>query len=198
MSADAPVEPWKLVSSTYPYRDRWLSLRSDTVTLPSGKTLTPYHVVELPDWVNVVAIDRQGKILLVEQYRHAIGRTLMELPAGQIDRGESTEQTARRELLEETGYTGEKWHPLGALPPVASRIANEVYGYLALDVERVAEPVIDESEAIRLHAIPWLTFAEQLRTSRTWPMEAAQMSTLFLLHLYAVASDDPAIRRFRI
>lgn len=197
MSANTPVEPWKLVSSTYSYRDRWLSLRSDTVRLPSGRTLTPYHVVELPDWVNIVAIDRLGNILLVEQYRHAIRRTLMELPAGQIDAGESREQAARRELLEETGHAGDSWFELGSLPPVASRLNNQVHAFLALNVGKVAEPVMEESETIRLHAVPWPGFAESVRTSKSWPMEAAQMATLFLLHLFACASGDPEIHRLK-
>src|SRR5438132_6944510 len=99
-----PIEPWKLVKSTYSYRDRWLSLRSDTVVLANGRTLSPYHTIEMADWVNMVAISEAGHVVLVEQYRHSVKRTLVEIPAGHVDPAEAPDAAARRELLEETGY----------------------------------------------------------------------------------------------
>jgi len=91
-----PIEPWQLLDSTYSFRDRWLSVRSDTVRLPGGKTLSPYHVVEVSDWVNVVAISEAGNVILVEQYRHAVKRTLLEIPAGHVEPKEDREAAARR------------------------------------------------------------------------------------------------------
>ena len=84
-----PSGAWKLLSSTYPYRDQWLTLRSDTVALPGGEVLSPYHVIELPDWVNAIALTDDGNIILVEQYRHAVQRMMLELPAGNVDAGEA-------------------------------------------------------------------------------------------------------------
>jgi len=116
-----PIEPWRLLDSTYAFRDRWLSVRSDTVRLPGGKTLSPYHVVEVADWVNVVAISEAGNVILVEQYRHAVKRVMLEIPAGHVDPREDREAAARRELLEETGYGGGTWHALGALRSSCAR-----------------------------------------------------------------------------
>jgi ADP-ribose pyrophosphatase len=73
---NTPSGAWKLLSSTYPYRDRWLTLRSDTVALPDGETLSPYHVIESPDWVNAIAITEAGNIVLVEQYRSNCRRAM--------------------------------------------------------------------------------------------------------------------------
>jgi 8-oxo-dGTP pyrophosphatase MutT (NUDIX family) len=194
-NSSKPIEPWRLIESTYPYRDRWLTLRSDSVRLPNGNTLSPYHVIEIPDWVNIVALSASGHILLVEQYRHAVGRTLLEIPAGHVDPKESLEAAARRELLEETGYGGGSWHALGALHPAASRFTNQVHAFLAIGVTRHAQPVEEESEELRRHEIPWAEFATGLRSGALRLYEANQMSTLLLVHLFARQSGDPAIRR---
>jgi ADP-ribose pyrophosphatase len=195
---EKPVEPWRLVESHYAYRDRWLSLRSDTVRLPGGKTLAPYHVIEAADWVNVVAISEAGNIVLVEQYRHAVQHTMLEIPAGHVDPQELPEAAVRRELLEETGYGGGTWHELGALHPAASRFNNQVHSYLALDVRKVGEPRREASEDIRVREMPWAEFAAGLRSGALRLREANQMSTVFLLHLKASTGADAAISQFRL
>jgi ADP-ribose pyrophosphatase len=193
-----PIEPWQLLDSTYSFRDRWLSVRSDTVRLPGGKTMSPYHVVEVADWVNVVAISEAGNVILVEQYRHAVKRVLLEIPAGHVDPKEDRTAAARRELLEETGYGGGAWHALGALHPVASRFANQVHSYLALGVRKIGEPQQEESENLHIHEMPWTEFVAGLQSGKLRLFEANQMSSVFLLHLYATASSDPVISQLRL
>jgi 8-oxo-dGTP pyrophosphatase MutT (NUDIX family) len=193
-----PIEPWQLLDSSYSFRDRWLSVRSDTVRLPGGKTMSPYHVVEVADWVNVVAISEAGNVILVEQYRHAVKRTLLEIPAGHVDPEEDREAAARRELLEETGYGDGTWHALGALHPVASRFANQVHSYLALGVRKIGEPQQEESENLHIHEMPWTEFVAGLQSGKLRLFEANQMSSVFLLHLYAAASSDPVISQLRL
>jgi ADP-ribose pyrophosphatase len=193
-----PIEPWQLLDSTYSFRDRWLSVRSDTVRLPGGKTMSPYHVVEVADWVNVVAISEAGNVILVEQYRHAVKRVLLEIPAGHVDPKEDRTAAARRELLEETGYGYGAWHALGALHPVASRFANQVHSYLALGVRKIGEPQQEESENLHIHEMPWTEFVAGLQSGKLWLFEANQMSSVFLLHLYATASSDPVISQLRL
>ena len=193
-----PIEPWQLLDSSYSFRDRWLSVRSDTVRLPGGKTLSPYHVVEVADWVNVVAISDMGNVILVEQYRHAVKRVLLEIPAGHVDPKEDREAAARRELLEETGYGDGAWHALGALHPVASRFANQVHSYLALGVRKIGEPLQEESENLIIREMPWTEFVAGLQSGKLRLFEANQMSSVFLLHLYATSSSDPVISQLRL
>src|SRR4051812_9956679 len=192
------IEPWRLLESIYSFSDRWLRLRSDTVRLPGGSTLTPYHVIEAADWVNVVAISEAGCIILVEQYRHAVTRTMLEIPAGHVDAHEAPQAAARRELLEETGYGGGTWHPLGALHPAASRFNNQVHSFLALGVTRQAAPRQEESETLRLHEMPWPQFVAGLRHGTIRLPEANQMSSLLLLHLLASSSADRAVQGLKL
>ena len=98
--ADDTQMPWTVLASAYSYTDEWLRLRSDTVRLPNGTVLTPFHTLEVPNSVNVIAITEQNNIVLVEQYRHAVRQVALEIPAGNIDAGETPIYGAKRELLE--------------------------------------------------------------------------------------------------
>ncbi len=195
---DQPTGAWKLLSSTYSFRDRWLTLRSDTVALPGGETLTPYHVIESPDWVNAIAITDDGNIVLVEQYRHAVRQTMLELPAGHVDPGEAPEVAVKRELLEETGHEAASWHDLGALFPAASRFTNKVRSYLAMGVRPVRAPVSGGSETLRVRSIPWAAFVAGLYSGDMMLREANQLASVFLLHMHAKSSGDPAIAKLRV
>lgn len=193
-----PIESWELISSTHAFRDEWLGLRSDRVRLPDGSILDPFHVVEIADSVNVIALSETGHILLVEQYRHVIARRTIEIPAGHVDEGEAPADAARRELLEETGYGEGQWHHLGSLFPYGSRLANRVHSFFALDVRKLAEPKLDSSENVRLHEIAWGDFAASLRDGRCPIVEGTQLGGLAILFMLASSSTDPRFSRLRL
>jgi ADP-ribose pyrophosphatase len=86
------------------YEGKIVNLRIDTVELPDKK-YSKREIVEHPGGVGVVAFDENGKVLLVKQYRKAIGKVLLELPAGKLEVNEEPRETALRELKEETGYS---------------------------------------------------------------------------------------------
>jgi ADP-ribose pyrophosphatase len=194
----SPIGPWQLLHSNYPYRDKWLTLRSDTVRLPDGEILSPYHVIEAPDWVNVVAITDADEIVLIEQYRHAVGEILLEIPAGHVEPDEAPAQAVRRELLEETGHEAAIWHELAALHPVASRFTNKVRSYLAIGARKVREPQHGGSERLRVRTLPWRHFVDGLQSGETMLREANQLASIMLVHLFASTSPQPAIARLRI
>eukprot|EP01034_Spumella_vulgaris_P008642 gene8642-11000_t len=108
------VPPWKVLDSKYSYRDRWLTLRSDTVELPNGRVLAPFHVIEQPDWSTAIALTHDGNVVLVEEYRHGAAQTVVELPSGIIEGPGTPIEHMKRELLEETGFASDEWHPLGS------------------------------------------------------------------------------------
>ena len=94
---------WEVLDSEYLFRRPWLTVRHDTVRLPDGRINPEYYVLEYPDWINVLAITEDGKFVLERQYRHGLGKTCYEIPAGVIEKGETPLEAARRELQEETG-----------------------------------------------------------------------------------------------
>ena len=101
---------WKVLKSEKLLnRGTWMNLRVEQVQLPSGSIVPEWFILEFPDWVNVIAITKDGHFVMEDQYRHAIGQTHFELVAGVIDPGETPLEAAKRELSEETGYGGGEW-----------------------------------------------------------------------------------------
>lgn len=142
---------WKTLKSEYLIRRPWLTARRDTVQLPTGAVNDEYYVLEYPDWINVIAVTRDGRMVLVRQYRHGLGLTCFEIVAGVIEPGEDPMEAARRELQEETGYTGGEWRELMALSPNASANTNKSHCYLATGVEKTSGQHLDETEDIDVY-----------------------------------------------
>jgi ADP-ribose diphosphatase len=108
---------------------------------PDGQ---PYYVLELDDYVSVVAVTAEGQLLLVRQYRPVVERETLELPSGHVDPGESPEQACRRELLEETGFVAGTVEHLGTLVPDVGRLTNRMWCYFAADVRPADAPRLEE------------------------------------------------------
>ena len=120
----------KTLSSERIYDGAIIHVRRDRVLLPNGHT-SVREIVEHPGGVGILAVDEDGTVLLVRQYRYAFGRTLLEIPAGKREPGEEPLVTARRELREETGVTADSWTPLGQLIASPGCYDETLYLYLA-------------------------------------------------------------------
>lgn len=114
--------------------------RFDKMQHPVTGKVMERIVLESVDWVNCVAVDRDGKHVMVRQFRFGSGSVTLETPGGMVDDGEDSETAIRRELTEETGYGNGVWHYLGAVQPNPAFHNNLCHHWLALDVEPVAEP----------------------------------------------------------
>lgn len=148
-------KPWLTLDSTYLHQRPWLTLRQDVVQLSSGRTIDDYYVQEFPAWVNVVAITTDREMVLIRQYRHGLGEVYYELPAGVHDGPEeSLMEAAKRELREETGYSGGVWSLWMELSPNPATQNNISYSFLAEGVERNHEQSLDPTEEITVHLIP--------------------------------------------
>ncbi|CAN3129025.1 NUDIX domain-containing protein [Mycobacterium sp. smrl_JER01] len=142
------------VSSETVYVGKILALRADEVRMPGGGTARR-EVVEHFGAVAVVALDDDGRIALVHQYRHAYGRRLWELPAGLLDfGGEPPHETARRELAEEAGLAARDWRTLVDLDSAPGFCDESVRVFLATGISEVDRPQAHDEEAdLRLERV---------------------------------------------
>ncbi len=130
-----------------------LNVKKDTVELPNGKTSVREYIVH-PGAVVIIAFLPNGNIILEKQFRYPVGKVFIELPAGKIDAGEKLEDTARRELAEETGYYPNKLEYLGKLYPGIGLSDEVIYVYKADDlVEKNLS--CDDDEFIEIFDVPF-------------------------------------------
>jgi ADP-ribose pyrophosphatase len=173
----------KVLESRYVFADPWLRLRRDSVLLADGRRLSPCTIFEYPDWVDVIALTAERNVVLVDQYRHAVGQIRTEFPAGVVDPAETPLAAIKRELLEETGYASEQWHRLGSAPVNPALQTNRIHCFLALGAQKVAEQDLDEGEAIRAHELPLSELIERVEAG-TLELPALQLASLYLLKVH--------------
>jgi 8-oxo-dGTP pyrophosphatase MutT (NUDIX family) len=142
---------WKVLDREYIIKRPWLTARRDKVELPDGRVIEEYYVLEYPDWVNVIAITKEGQFVMERQYRHGLGVHSTELPCGVMEKGEEPLEAARRELLEETGYAGGEWTKLMAIGANPGSQNNLTHCFLAVGVEKIAEQSLDDTEELTVH-----------------------------------------------
>jgi 8-oxo-dGTP pyrophosphatase MutT (NUDIX family) len=143
---------WKLNSTKTIFSNQFITLVEKSSSHPHLGNHNFYCVL-FPNWVNVVAITKENNLVLVKQYRHGLDSYTLETPGGVVDPGESPEQTAQRELLEETGYKGKIIY-LGKVAPNPAIQNNQCYIFLFTDCEKVASQKLDETEEIQLVEVP--------------------------------------------
>jgi len=143
------IKPWKVLSSTIVIDRPWLKARRDKIMIPSTGVVHPeYYVLEYPAWVNTIAIDRNGRFVMVQQYRHGLGEVLTELCAGVVENGETPLEAAQRELAEETGYGGGQWRQWMVISANPGSQNNLTYCFLATGVELIGQQHLDTTEDI--------------------------------------------------
>lgn len=168
---------WEVLESSYSFLCPWLKLRKDHVRLSSGVEMDDFYVIEARDWVNIIAITEDNHFIIEEQYRHGIGRICFELPAGSVMNGENPLDTAKRELLEETGYVSDEWIPFGKYVPNASGMNNVCYTFIAKNVAKVSAPILEQSEEIKVFLVELAEIKQMLEKGSI--IEAVMQAPLY-------------------
>jgi len=136
------------------YQGRIVDLRLERVTLPNG-AVTELEIMHHPGAACVVPANDAGEVLLIRQYRHAVGQEIWELPAGLLRTGEAPAECAARELAEETGFTADRMIELGAIVPTPGYSDERIHLFLAQEL-RAGEPAHEADEVIvEQRWVPW-------------------------------------------
>lgn len=142
---------WKTLSSEYIFNDRWFKVRKEKCETPEGIIVDPYYVYDFPTWVGALPVTEDGKLVMVRQYRHALGETILEIPGGCVDDTDKDfEEAVARELLEETGYIFSSYEYLGRISPNPSTNSNLLHMFLAKGGRKVASQKLDENEVMEV------------------------------------------------
>jgi ADP-ribose pyrophosphatase len=151
MLIEVMVNMERTLSSQRIYEGRAVKLRVDTVRKHSGKIATR-EIVEHSDAVAVVVLDSRDRVILVRQYRKAVSKTLLEIPAGCVEPGEQPINTVRRELQEEIGYLPNKLDKLGGFYAAPGYCTEYLHLYLAtyLIPSRLEAEDTDEIEVVKV------------------------------------------------
>jgi ADP-ribose pyrophosphatase len=189
------LQPWRVLSSTMTFADRWLKVRTDRCITAVGVEVSPYHVIVSSDWTAVAALTPDLRLLTIHEYRHARERVIMGIPGGVIERddgddaGLAAEAGARRELLEETGYGGGRFLRVLTTYPDPANQTNVAVGYLALGVEPVAAQALDSSEEIEVTLDDLPRVLSGIANGET-RMHAVHVATLWSVAARILAGGD--------
>lgn len=171
-------DAWTLLGSRQVADHRIFRIRNDFYRFEPTAAERDFVVLESPDWVNVVPITDDGRVVLIHQYRHGIREVCLEIPGGIIDPHESPQEAAVRELREETGFAAERVRPLGRVAANPAFQNNYQHCFVAEGCRRTGSPRLDPFEQIDVVLVPLANVPDLIR--------AGQMSHALVVIAFAL------------
>ena len=158
------------------YQGKVFSLVAENVTLDNEVT-TDIEYIQHPGATAIIPMFDRARVILIKQYRHSLKKEIWEIPAGTLDPQESVTACARRELIEETGFSADRWHSLGEIMPVPGYSNERIHIFLAAGLQP-AERDLDEDEIIDVHEIEFEASLDMIRRGDI--QDAKSISGLFM------------------
>ena len=166
----------KTLKKTYMYQGKILKLREDEAEMPDGQ-VCPREVVEHPGGVGIALEDEDGKFFFVTQWRYAQEQVTLEYPAGKREEGEDDLNTAKREIIEETGYEGKDWKYLGLLFPTPAYDAETIGMYYAKKGKFIGQN-LDDDEYINVSKLSLDEITDKIVTGEVHDSKTIAMTFL--------------------
>lgn len=179
------IKPWPCLRSRPEGSFRVFSVRTDTVISPRTGREHDFHIIESREWVNIIPLTFDDRVVMVRQYRHGSRTVTLEIPGGLADSGDTPEEAAARELLEETGYRADRWTRIGSLHPNPAIFNNRCYTFLAEDIQKVSNLNPDQTEDIEVELMPLKDIPELIRTGKI-----GHAIVIAALSMYFLQTDD--------
>lgn len=157
---------WKRSRSETGLDLKIFNVRYDVVENPRNGRQSQATILETPDWVDMVPVTPEGKVVMVDQFRFGVAAVTTEIPAGIIEVGETPLDSAKRELLEETGYTSTDWVDLGWVEPNSAFQDNHCHQWLARDARLTHKPDLDDGEMITVRVLSLNEVRQEISAGR--------------------------------
>ncbi len=171
---------WRVTATRTALKDRWIDVRADSCVTPNGGVLDPYYVLAYPDWVNVLALTDDDRVVMVRQYRHAAGADVLELPGGAMDPTDvDPSEAAARELAEEAAYAAASFRHVCTHWPNPATHTNKVHTYLAVAPFASGTQALDAGEdGLTVELVPVPDLLRGMREG--WTMQSMHVSAILL------------------
>jgi len=179
---------WKSLESKQLFGNKIFGFREDKVQSPKTDKVHPVWVMDAPNWINIIPITAEKKVVLIKQYRFGNQEITLEIPGGMIDRGENPKEAAIRELKEETGFVAEKVIEIGRVNPNPALMSNFTYSFLALNAEKSFDQNLDGMEDIEVIEVNLEEVTELIREGKI--DHALVVCAFYFFNQYKEASID--------